>query len=48
MRQMMFLIVAGAVRYQNSEWSKLYQRLVHRSQSLSQSGLSIYDQASGN
>ncbi len=29
MRQMMFLIVAGVVRYQNSEWSKLYQRLVH-------------------
>jgi len=28
MRQMMFLIVAGMVRYQNSEWSQLYQRLV--------------------
>ncbi len=28
MRQMMFLIVAGAVRYQNSEWAKLYQRLI--------------------
>jgi hypothetical protein len=29
MRQMMFLIVAGAVRYQNSEWAQLYQRLVN-------------------
>lgn len=28
MRQMLFLIVAGMVRYQNSEWSKLYQRLI--------------------
>lgn len=25
---MMFLIMAGTVRYQNSEWTKLYRRLV--------------------
>lgn len=29
LRQMMFLVVAGAVRYQNSEWAQLYQRLIH-------------------
>jgi hypothetical protein len=28
MWQILFLIVAGMVRYQNSEWSKLYQRLI--------------------
>jgi transposase len=28
MRQTLFLSVAGMVRYQNSEWSKLYQRLI--------------------